>query len=251
MLSFEHALQFTLVVNTWSSVSTTLTIRGITSEGVFAFKHAVTALGFLSTQVFAIPDIPITVSVIDETGASNESEVFVTVSLRTNDDPLYMLMSGYVHYYKPISWPYSNSAEMRPGKGRVKYVTGSNPAAGAEIVETVGSAAVWTPISFVAALVTDATVANRRPHLRITNAAGTVFFECFSDTDHVASTTYTYCFANFGAQPISLASNVVVVSLPDNLQMTAGMKIRTATINLQAGDNWGAPNYIIEQALSS
>jgi hypothetical protein len=127
--------------------------------------------------------------------------------------------------------------------GTIKDFTGTDPAAGAEITETVPANAVWRWIGGLATLVTDATVADRRVHVTIDNGTS-VYWEGVSTSVQAASLTNKY---SIGAPVAAAIGNVHFIPLPLDTYLVGGDRIITATDLLEAGDNWGAPQFRVEE----
>ena len=64
--------------------------------------------------------------------------------------------------------------------------------------------------------------------------------------DHLATLTKRYTFANFGTiQPPTQQTSRIGVLPP--LILAAGSRISTNTANRQVGDNYGAPQILVEE----
>lgn len=126
------------------------------------------------------------------------------------------------------------------GPGAMLSLTGTNPAANTEIIETVPANTIWRLWGAYATLVTDATAANRRVKVVIDDGSNTVFASDASAV-HVASQTEAYI--------IGPRAGVVAdhwIPTPTGMLMMAGWRMQTSTTLLKAGDNWSAPQLTIE-----
>lgn len=161
---------------------------------------------------------------------------------------LQTLASGYVTASQPVAWPGSPLAGTLEGQGAVRVVTGTNPAAGVEISETVPTGARWLLIGISATFTTDATVANRTPGLILDDGA-TPLFGASQGVVQSASLGLDHAWgAGFGTNNTTLAlSNSQ--SLPEPCAMLAGFRVRTSVLNLQAGDDWSSPVLLIREWL--
>ena len=157
------------------------------------------------------------------------------------------LVSGYVTAVQPIAYPRGKVRGTLDGAGLIRSITGTDPAAGDEISETVPSGARWKLLALQATLVTDATVANRGP--RLTFDDGTT--ECYSsDAAEVQAASVTRVFAaGQGTQRLAVVGNRASWQWPVGVLLLAGWRIRTSTSALQVGDNWGAPQLVVEEWL--
>lgn len=126
------------------------------------------------------------------------------------------------------------------GAGSMSTTTGSDPAAGAELSVTVPAGERWELVSVQASLVTSAVAANRRVVLTVDNGT-TVYARIPVGATQAASLTYVYGFiAGLGYANGSVLDLNVTTGVPPMI-LEAGYRIRTATVNIDAGDNWGPP----------
>lgn len=96
--------------------------------------------------------------------------------------------------------------------------------------------------SFVAALVTDANVANRQVHFTLEDAAGRVYARFTAGGTQAASLTRQYSgqVANFAAPAVADTNFVVPIGGGvQGLYVPQGGVLRTVTTLFQATDNWG------------
>lgn len=161
---------------------------------------------------------------------------------------VHTLVQGYITSQMRRSWPPAALTMAVEGAGALRSVTGTDPAAGAEISETVPTSTRWRVRALSCQLVTDATAANREVSLVIDDGATTIFTSPAGFT-HTASLTRRYSAAPIGAQTAPTQGTDRQIVIPD-LELPAGARIRTVTTNLQAGDNYGAPQLLLEERLS-
>jgi hypothetical protein len=159
--------------------------------------------------------------------------------------PLQLLTKGYVTDTTPRAWPSDEPEDSCEGPGVIRSITGTDPAAGAEVSETVPTNARWRLMAVFVQFVADANVANRNPFLIIDDGA-TTLLEIGSSTSITAGQTINL---NYGAVGGNAApgSNGHVISIPPDLYLMGGFRIRTATTSIQAGDNFGAPQLWVEE----
>lgn len=129
----------------------------------------------------------------------------------------------------------------------MRSITGTNPAAAAEISETVPVGSRWKFKGMRAVLTTSATVANRNVTLTIDDGTNTIL-SGGAVYNQAASAAFTYWFAP-GLTNSVQTSVIAQVPIPptDTLILPSGYRIRTLTGALQAGDDWGAPQYLVEE----
>jgi hypothetical protein len=130
------------------------------------------------------------------------------------------------------------------GTGRVRDVQarrfiGTDPAAGVEITETVPAGVAWEIRNILLSLVTNATVANRRPTLVIDDGTNDVAREA-AIADQAASLTFKYDFAAAHGNASQQTTTHQALLLPE-LVCLPGWRIRTVTSGLVAGDDYAAP----------
>lgn len=174
-------------------------------------------------------------------------ELYVRVGLWLGGVPLGNLFSGYLETQRGLRWPPGNIEYPLQGPGLLRSVTGTNPAAGNEISETVPTNARWKLLGIAFQLVTDATAVTRYVSLTFDDGA-TVFTRVAPQYNHGASVTRNYSFS-IGATPgPSWVADPIAAGLPD-IPLFQGYRIKTSTVNLQAGDDFGAPQLFVEEWL--
>jgi hypothetical protein len=139
--------------------------------------------------------------------------------------------------------------EALDGPGSIKSITGTDPAAGVEISETVPANAIWSVESISASLVTDAAAADRLSRVTIDDGT-TIFYQVSSRVNHTASLTVRYAWAPFGAAAVGVVAATdatMNIPLPKHTILAAGYRFITVTGALEAGDNWGAPQLTVEE----
>jgi hypothetical protein len=129
----------------------------------------------------------------------------------------------------------------------MRSITGTDPAAGVEISETVPAGVRWRLLSFRAVIVTDATVANRQPSLIVDDGTNTVH-QSGANAAVAASAGAGYMWGA-GVGAFGATGNGNQGSVPNPLMLAAGFRLRTSTLLFAGGDNWGAPQYLVEEWL--
>lgn len=182
-------------------------------------------------------------------GTPRRGQCFIVVDIvrgQTNAvAPLGIVLQGYAKDTTGLAWPGSPLIDSPDGPGVILSLAGADPAAGAEMSETVPTNARWRLLGVDIPLVTDATVANREVVLTIDDGANIVA-EIASGTSHVASTTRRYSFARNVQRGAGATALTVNAPIPDAILM-GGYRVRTVTTNLQAADNFGAPRLWVEE----
>lgn len=247
-LDFGSDASFRLDIDVWANAGDNLFLSGFTKYGIFSFQMNPTTDGVINQYNFAIPDIPIACSVHPGANDPHQGEIYAIVHLTINRTKMLSLMSGYVNQMSPLSWPYGLSQYPLAPHGAPESIAGANPAAGAEVDETVPENQVWLLHAVQFALVTDSQAANRRVHLVISpEGNGPLHF--FSNTDHTASLTRNYTCSPVGVVQAETAADDIVIAIPNGLLLPNFTTIETITDNIQTGDNYGVPRLFIERFL--
>lgn len=155
------------------------------------------------------------------------------------------LTCGYLAGTLNLVWPISPPAYQTDGPGFIRSITGTTPAAGAEISETVPTNARWRLRMFRTNLVTSATVATRTTTLFFDDGANLLWQNTQGPTQ-AASLGQSLDWSDLSIDSPVTASNALMAFMPQPI-LTAGYRIRTSTVNLQAGDQYSAPQYQVEE----
>ncbi len=131
------------------------------------------------------------------------------------------------------------------GHGLIRLITGTNPAAGAEVSEAVPAGVRWRILTVEIILVAEVTAAVRTVELAFDDGAN-VYFDRKSPADQAASETREYHFSPVGYTDSAFIDTDIVLGIPP-LILPAGHRIRTITNNLQSGDDFSAPLLLVEE----
>ena len=246
MLEFEYGAQVRLWIEAQAKSGVTLDIYGFTKEGPFRFRHTVPSDGTFNDAAFNLPDFPIFVGVTADPNLVEQGEIWVMIHIQMRGDLAGELCSGYVYSGKNLSWPAQLQNDYRLGGGQLVSLTGTNPAANTEILESVTNYEVWRLMGIQFTLVTDANAANRQVNLIIDDGTNTLL-TIPAPAVQTASTTVIY---NYGvALPFNNNATALVQTapLPDKLLLKLLYRIRTSTTNRQVTDNYGAPQLYYEK----
>jgi hypothetical protein len=159
----------------------------------------------------------------------------------------YGLVAGYLTNLVHLSWPPGIHEPSTSGRGLIRHIQGTDPAAGVEISETCPTNTMWRVIGFNYTLITSAVAGNRYSHLVVDDGTTAGAFG-LSGAVQAASTTTLYKFGAYGAMGAAI-SGIQSGVLPPDLYLLAGHRIRTSTLSLDAGDNYSAPFYSVEEWL--
>jgi len=238
-----------------SAAGVRLLIRGHVlraEDGVnpFEYQHTPGTDRSLSTQDFAIPEgFLLDLAVHVDAGTPRRGQSFVQVGIARGSGaarvPLSVCISDYVTVAAAIGWPGSPLRSSVEGPGFMRVVTGTDPAAGVEIVETVPTDARWKihGISFI--LATDGNVANRLVSVVLDDGTST-YFRASTPNAQVANTSVRYSIAPTG---VIGDSQVVAqqLNVPIGIVLFQGHRYSTLTSSIQVGDNFTAPVAYVEE----
>lgn len=182
-------------------------------------------------------------------GNANRGQCYVRAHVQRGEGTpavkLHHVIGGYVTDEYGPSFPMGKIEGSLEGPGIMRSITGTNPAAGVEISETVPTGARWKVHSVQATLVTSGAGANRGPALTYDDGT-TIFAQVGDFYNQTAGLTSAWCWAIHFVPMVSL-NTFLTNNMAYAGQLLAGYRIRTVTINVQAGDNWGAPQLSVEE----
>ncbi|HYL64441.1 MAG TPA: hypothetical protein VE077_17645 [Candidatus Methylomirabilis sp.] len=153
-----------------------------------------------------------------------------------------LLWSGYVSGVGAAGWPGTAPKEPTDGAGFLRSITGTIPGAGADLSESVPANRRWILPMFTASLVTSAAVANRGVAFTIDDGVN-ILYAVGVPTVQTASSTVRYLLTSTGVRSTA-AETDQLVPIPNLTSLKNGYRIKSVTANLQAGDQWSAPQYL-------
>jgi len=248
-----------LVVDSWAAVSgLSLLIMGrfMLPDGsmtTLSYSHVPNTDRSIKTEAFPLGEGFLYALRVDpQIAGTRRGQCYVRVSISrstsTADAIMAHLISDYATDTFMPSWPGGILQDSLDGAGILRSVAGTDPAAGAEIIETVPTNARWALRGLGAQLVTDATVATRTVTLTIDDGT-TIFLQVISAVSQTASLTRNYRFVPNYPSAGNIVSTSIALSLPNPLYLLQGWRIVTVTFGLVGGDNWGAPQMLVEEWL--
>jgi hypothetical protein len=202
---------------------------------------------FLSRQL--AEGILLSVALVPNTAVLSSQYGYGSIGLRRQNlgaTSLYqVLCAGYFMQACPLSWPGNTVQRPTDGAGIIRSITGTVPAAGADISEVVPANTRWQLLSLFAQLTTAVAVASRQANLQLDDGVN-IFYETPNGPIQAASLVWEYNFAPCGFAPAVVLTDVAMHY--DNSQiLTSGFRIRTDTIAIQAADQWTAPQYLVRE----
>lgn len=132
------------------------------------------------------------------------------------------------------------------GRGRMRVITGTNPAAGAGALETVPTSKRWLLQGITVRLVTSAVVGNRYVYLAMDDGTSAFYFGPAGVVQIVAQ-TIDYG-AGVGLENAQTPAYGGFLSLPlPAVVLEAGWRWYITAVGLLAGDDFGAPVYLVQE----
>jgi hypothetical protein len=182
-------------------------------------------------------------------GTPQIGQTFVTVRVVRGDSPIAVavgtIVQGYVSEVDDLAFPGSLIRSSIEGPGFLRSLTSADPVAGSEIGITVPARTRWRLQTITFVLVTSAVAGNREVNLNILDLTGTVA-RVPSGTFQVISTTVGYSFFLGGVRGVGAAANWIINPMPA-IVVAAGWGINSFTSGLDAGDNYGPAELVIEE----
>jgi len=230
----------------------TFTIRMLRSDGEVDINQYIVTTGGVAGIVNFPVDLPEGYILSISTGSALavvRGQTFASATLRHTHslgqpDDL-VLFADYISTNQLMSWPGGQISSPTDRNGNIRSITGSVPAAGAEISEVVPSATRWRLIAFRYSLTTAVAAANRESNLTLDDGA-LVYVSDTAGFTQVASLTFVYSFQLGVQRQAALQSNLITLASPA-VFLPAGHRIRTSTTNIQAADQYTAPQYLVEE----
>jgi hypothetical protein len=233
----------------------TIGIRARTMEPDGSIKeHAWTTVPttarVLSTDSFDVGEaVLVGLTARAEAGTVRRGQCFVQLGIARGgtlvSELSTVLISGYVTGDGLVAWPGGTLRDSVDGPGMLRSVTGTNPGAGSQVSETVPTNTRWLLRALRMSLVTSAVVAVRRVHVIVDDGA-TTQLEVTAGDSQAASLTQLYHAGSWGYAP-ALADTVAVIPMPPDVWLLQGWRVRTTLTNGDAGDDFGAPQLLVEE----
>ncbi len=239
--------------NSLAAVTLQVAGRLLTAEGIivpFNFEHVPATDRTASLEAFRLAEgYLLSVVVFPSVGAPQRGQTFVELGLLRGRDVaaavVDVLARDYVSEAEPLAFPGTPIRSSIEGPGVIRSITGTDPAAGVEVIEAVPTDARWKFKSMLVDFVTDATVSNRVVRARLDDGTN-AYWSITARSLQSASLTKAYNLGPVGFWEAE-GTSVNVLPLPPDVVLPAGHRILTSTVNFQAGDNWGAPQFAVEE----
>jgi hypothetical protein len=156
-----------------------------------------------------------------------------------------LLCAGYVTGGTHLGWPGVTRDLAQGGPGWIHSIQQANPGAGADWTYTLAGNVRQRIQSFSSQLTTSATAGNRLIQLVVDDGVNTVW-AASAPAAVAASTTQTFTGAGSNS-PTGAVTTIFSVVIPPDLVLTTGMRIRSSTVGLLAGDQWANIWLLVEE----
>ena len=246
-----------LYIAVWNSVSGLVArVRGVVllkngSQAEFNFRVSPTSDRVVTESFNQIPAGYLRSLIVFPEGSTLRGQTFVSISLtrdaENSNNRNQLLIQNYLQSGNALGFPGSKIQDSTEGPGVIRVITGTDPAAGAEITEAVPTNARWKLLGIRPRFVTSATAANR--FVRIQYQSGTPdLFTTRAHDAQTASLNEFYVFAVNGEFAAAIVTGIPWHNnfLPD-IHLPAAADISTTTTGIEVDDNYGAPILIIEE----
>jgi len=156
------------------------------------------------------------------------------------------LAQGYVTSKQRLGWPGGIFGSSLDGGGALRVISGTTPAAGANISETVPTGARWELLAVHFLFTTSAAVANRVVALGFNNG-GQVYQYFMNQQNQAASLGWEYVFGQ-GLPALNAGSLLVAIAgLAVGNRLLAGDLIQTFTAAIQAADQFSQVRLVVRE----
>jgi len=249
-----------LRISGWSSLSDVVLVlhgRRFDDQGAqHTFGHRVPLSGdrLVTTADFALGSgYLVNMVAFTEGTAPKMGQVFASIKLIRGLSGATILigalLQGYLTPTQVLAWPGSPLVNSHDGEGAFRVVAGTNPAAGAEISETVPTGARWQLTALGFTLTTDATVATRQPNIIFDGGGPTDMFRSANPGTQPASSANRYHFAVGMPLDTVISGTTQLAGLAASHILLPGHRFRTATGGLAAGDDYDTPTFTVREWL--
>ena len=244
-------------VNSASGVALTLQGRMLDSAGKIRpirETHLPNSDRSAKTQDYAFgAGTILNLSVVATAGSPSIGQTFVIVEviqgLSGNTQVLGTLLQGYVTTVQQLAWPGSPLQNSFDTNGVVRVITGTAPGLGQDVVVTVPVGARWQVLAFRVVLTTDAVGVTRVPLLQL-SSSGIIYIRSLIDPGVPPGTVAQLVMWYPGASnPAAFTNAASVGVIPNETFVLAGDTLIVTAANGDAGDQFGAPIYVVREWL--
>lgn len=233
-----------------AGVAVTIGGRARASDGTLsAFAHVVAPpsdRSVLVTDVALAPGYLVNLAAYASAGTPKIGECFVIVQLIRGFSGATIvvgeLLADYVTARQAVAWPGSPIRSSIEGGGCIKTFEGTQPAAGADIFETVPDNTRWELIAVRAVLTCSSTAANRKAQLFIRDQVAGSYAAGFTRFVSASANQQHFHYWGRSVDEVNVQTeNWWAIPLPHDVILLATHQVRIFALAMQAGDQWTAP----------
>jgi hypothetical protein len=245
---FAEAKSPRLRITTYSSAAFACTIRGLTQKGLIQTPFTTDGLRTAQNTYVQLTEIPLAVFIETSTAAVQRGRLYAQIFLEFAGVSSVLLAADYITTGQPASWPEGGIHSPTEGRGYLWTYIGTDPPATGEIEETVPNNTLWHIKGLTYQFLTSAVVANRTSRLALWSEYGDMVLITTPNAVQAAGNNMSYFWHPYLAVPAAFDVNIFGYHSPAYLRSVAA--ITTVTENMQAGDNYNAPEILIEEWLN-
>ena len=133
------------------------------------------------------------------------------------------------------------------GQGKLRQITGTNPAAGVEVAETVPTGARWKVNAIKLRLVASTKTANRNVNLNFNNVGGSnTIMNIVSTYNQTANQDPGMAYRHWAVDSYTARlGNSLHMNLPTEIWLLAGEQFVSSTTSMKVDDNFDAPVFTV------
>lgn len=156
------------------------------------------------------------------------------------------IAQGYVTTSQDVGPLGVGASGFTDGAGALRNISGTTPAAGAEIGEAVPTNTRWEVLSFRCVFTASAAVANRNPRLLADDGVGNVYADVELSQNIAANVTGTVMWAPYLAGQAQGANNRFHNGFPA-VRLPPAHRLRTLTTGIQAADQYSSVQFLVRE----
>lgn len=250
---FSFTGEDVLEITSWNAAAgVRLTMQGRVHAGPgqivpFQASHTPATNRSAVTTVHTIPAGELlNVLVVCDAGAPLMGQTFVRVAVRRGAGAAFIrlgiLIQGPVTASSARAFPGSPVIGPFEGEPALRNIVGTQPAAGAAVLETCPTWARWELVTVFLTLTTSVAIGNRRVTLELLFGGVRAYFALSGD-NQIPNQVVTYSFGKNLTAVNDTAHATFSVPFPDKVMMLAGDVVKIFGQVIQAADQFSAPVY--------
>jgi hypothetical protein len=218
------------------------------------FKVALPVARFVVVSSFALAEGFLLSMSMTSALATTRGQTFVRAFLNRGAYgaglPGQTLVADYVTNNIGAGYPGGRILAPTEGPGAIRQVQAATPGAGVEWTIAVPLNTRWRLLSLAAQLITSAVAANRIPHIIMSMGGASTSFR--GEPNQVVPASSTVIISGSAAPVITAITTITVnVGVPPDVRLASADGIASATLNIQAADQYSAIFVSVEEWLDN